>query len=159
MSCHCQPHVDGVLARVRVFVADHLDADQADDGRDLVAVLAEVVEGVEPALGEVDLHAFDDLFEVPFRDVELGCGVAEGAEHRTVRAAAAALFQHPARFGESTPLLFQGEVFVRDVVANAAEGVHRADGVPLSFGQRAKGVVEVGRLLACDPPAVLVGQV
>ena len=73
-------HVNGVLPRDGVSIAEYLDANKSDDGRDLVAVGPQLGEVGEAGFSQVGLDAVDHLFKVAYRNVECASGVAEGEE-------------------------------------------------------------------------------
>ncbi len=58
-----QPEVEGVLARARIATAEHLDAHDADGGRDPPAIADELVEGLVTRAPQIHLDTVDEIVE------------------------------------------------------------------------------------------------
>ena len=153
-------HVHRVIRRARVFVSEHFDARQADGGRHLIAVIAQLGEIGEARLGQVVFHAFQYAMEMLAGYRESLGGARQGDELRLERGGVPVAGQRGVQIapnlGERETLALGRLVAVRYVVAQTAIGVSGVNRAPLLAGERPKGDVEILGSLAGDPLAVVM---
>ena len=149
--------VDGVIAAGGILIAKDLDAQEADDGGDAVAIGFQLL-GIGIAVN-LQIH-----FAAPDEFVEQGKGEVEVLDDRHQflvdresgggAPAGAADILPP--LGQLGAALLRGHgILVRDIIHFAAKGVERRHGIAFGLGQQDKGQREIGGALAGDGAAVL----
>ncbi len=154
---HGEAEVYRVVFGFGVAVAEYLEADEANDGGDAIAVEAEIVEGLVAVVFEVHFDAADDVLEVGLGDVVGLGGVGQGREDGALRLALVGLVEAGGEVKEGGLLGLGGGDFVDGVVAVAAEGIGGVDGAALGGGEGEESVEEVLGLAPGDEAAFLVG--
>ena len=135
--------MEGVFLGVGMAVAEDFDADEADDGGDLVAVVEEFFEGLEAGASEVAGDAVDEFGEQSRGEVVFG---GEGEDFVEQGIGAGGTVQEGVFPGLELGFALGDGVgfFVGDVIDDAAEGVE-GDHVPAAFGgEGEQGEGEIG---------------
>lgn len=135
--------MEGVFLGVGMAVAEDFDADEADDGGDLVAVMEEFFEGLEAGAAEVAGDAVDEFGEEGGIEVVFG---GEGEDFVEEGIGAGGAVKDGVFPGLELGFSLGDGVgfFVCDVVDDAAEGVE-GDHVPAAFGgEGEEGEGEIG---------------
>ena len=161
---HGDAHVDSVLSSRFVLVAEHFDANESHNRRNLIAVCFEFLKVLKPGLDQIRFHAFNDLCVVVVWYSEGGGRVAQRREFRRKRiiahfrpGAPQTLGEQISSLGKLPTFLINRHVFVGNIVTHAAECVGCIDSAPLRSRQSAKSVIEVFRLFARNTLTIIVG--
>ena len=150
----------GVIAARGVLIAENFDAQQADDGRDAMAIEFKLVKIFVAQRVQVHFAAFDELVkqregQLEFLDDRLKF-LVEDKFRIFIFAGAADVF---APGGELFAARFNGSgILVGHVIHGAAEGVERGHGVALFAGQQDESQREVGGAFLGERAAVLHGH-
>ena len=149
--------MDGIIAARRIFVAENLDAQEADDGRDMVTILFQRLKVVVALDVQIHFAALDQIIEQVEAQVELSDDGLEFADDWKLRGLiVTGAFHVGAPFGEPPAPHFHRHSFVvGHVVHFAAEGIERGHGVAFWTRQENEGEREIGRAFAGDGAAVL----
>src|SRR5262245_59394635 len=120
------PEIARVVGRAGAVMPEDLDAQQPDGGRDEVAVLLELVEGPVAPARQVHRDPADEIREVALREREPAHGVGQRDADRMRRRAVVDAVELVAPASEQRRRIALPRLeAVRDVVDEAAEGVHR----------------------------------
>src|SRR5439155_6715364 len=140
-----------------VAIAEDAGGEQADDARDVVAIMLQSAPVEIAGLREIHFHPVDDLVEARRSDIELLHESCERETYRMLRLAGGEIGDLGAPPRELGARYLRIRRFVDHIVYFPAEGVERSDGAPPLRREEQERVVEAraarGRFLL----AVLVG--
>jgi len=156
--------IDGVLLRYFEPIAKDLNANEADNAGDCIAVVFEFVEGLVAVAHEVHLDTIDQRKEILLRYAKASDDTMEGFKNGMRRGAIIALLNFGTPPCKSTALLLDKmigcgvaddlhweigiieKIFVDKIVSIAAKLVDTMHGIAFVAGQQRKGVIKIAPL-------------
>src|SRR6266513_2654090 len=154
----CDTEVFRILERARIAVAEDLSGEQADDARDVVAIMLQRSPVEITGLGEIHFHPVDDLVQARRSDTELLYERRERTAYGMLRLAGGEIGDLGAPPRELRARHLHLRRFVDHIVHFPAEGVERRDGAAPLCREEQERVVEARAARGGLAPAVLVGR-